>query len=513
MKKFTSVLSFNAAELRGVNQVGIGRSGMPIGTPAFGQFKDVMAMGIFGDAHDANKYYESITAQNIVPKPEDFLSVPFRLISATVVGGHSWKATDFSNVGALRASVPKLDRKPIYPNHTPDLYNSLGIITDPYWDDGGMQDGLMIPPGINGMMNLDAKTNPNLVRKVLMGAVFSNSVTVSFNWEPSHSFDNLAEFENSIGTIHKDGRMVTRKVTEVLDYYETSLVWLGADPFAKLLSPDGKLIHVDESAISFSKAPEEDKKKYTNEKIFFLDSAIDKNIISLSKEKFKAIPQLPKQNNNRKNMKRFLLAFITTFGDALNLKLSEDTEDLTPEQEQAFVSALAKLSMKDESATANAERLKLLEAFAKGVQSFDLENSTTAHFDVTKGADGLVLVNKSKLESNLTFAAAGKAQLDDKRKECVRLYSLAVGGKTEEATLELINSSTGKALDGLLTSYGGKVTEEFSATCTKCNSSTHIEMRSSRAEGSENKPEGGNTTEVLSSEDMYRRMSRPGAFL
>jgi len=224
-----SIFSFNKAESAklALDNVGVN---LPFSELAN---QDTEGFGWWGQSNNANVYQNIDVKKELLPKPEDFVKVPFRLISATTVGAGSWKVTDFSNEAVLKASMKKLIGKPVYPNHdSDDVFNYVGIIESVKWTEARMQDGQMIPAGIDGIIAIDGKTSPKIARGVLMGAIFSNSVTVNFDWEPSHFFESPNDFYHKIGTIHTDGKMVRRVVTNINDYYESSLVWLGADPFA-----------------------------------------------------------------------------------------------------------------------------------------------------------------------------------------------------------------------------------------------------------------------------------------
>ena len=73
-------------------------------------------------------------------------------------------------------------------------------------------------------MAVDAKTNPKVARGVLMGSIFSNSVTVEFEWKMSHPFENEYEFLDKIGQYGADGKMIRRVVTKILNYHKSSLI-------------------------------------------------------------------------------------------------------------------------------------------------------------------------------------------------------------------------------------------------------------------------------------------------
>jgi len=188
-------------------------------------------------------------------KEGDFLFAPFRLISATIVGGGTWKATDFSNEAVLRRSMPLLQDKPVYRNHWMDPDYWLGQVDSLAWGQSYVQssNGLIIPSGIDGLLAIDTvgKKNQQLARGIVTGSVRSNSVTIEFEWEPSHDFPDEWDFYYYLGEM-VEGKMVTRVVTKIIDYHETSIVGLGADPYAKAIKEDGELVDVDLAGASGS---------------------------------------------------------------------------------------------------------------------------------------------------------------------------------------------------------------------------------------------------------------------
>lgn len=186
--------------------------------------------------------------ENIALNPDEIYLVPFRLISATIVGAGTWKATDFSKAGVLKASMPLLKNKPIYRDHMMYVDYWAGIVNEVVWTNPYSQGVMDIPAGIDGLLALDTSTeeNRNLAKGVNMGAVTSNSVTVEFEWEPSHEFEKEWMFYENIGSI-VDGRMVCRVVTKIIEYHETSLVGLGADPYAKKITSSGELTNIDKA--------------------------------------------------------------------------------------------------------------------------------------------------------------------------------------------------------------------------------------------------------------------------
>lgn len=197
----------------------------------------------------ASSLREITVPEGVQVREEDLLLVPFRLISATIVGAYSWKATDFSDAKVLRNAMRKLLKKPVYTQHFADPDNAIGFVKDVVWTNAYMQNGVEVPAGVDGVLAIDTvgDRKESLARGIQMGAIHSNSVSVEFEWKASHDFQNEYDFVEAIGSL-VDGRMVTRVVTKVVDFFETSLVDLGADPYAKIIDSNGNLINIEEGA-------------------------------------------------------------------------------------------------------------------------------------------------------------------------------------------------------------------------------------------------------------------------
>lgn len=489
-------------------RLGIQYAGVNMGRPVKAtreQFDRVVAeFGLFGGSADPNKFFPDLSMDDIIPKPEDFINIPMRFLSATIVGGGSWKATDFSQEGVLKAATDKLNGKPLFTEHDQDVLNNVGMAVDPYWEEQTGTGDNFVPGGISGTAMVDAKTNPKLARSLLMGAIYSSSVTTTFDWEPSHSFKEMDEFYQAVGMMGKDNKMVRRIVSEVYDIDESSFVWLGADPFAKTKDQQGRLRNIDRKAVyfskvrendslSFDKAPAEEVEKYKTEKKLSVGLGITETLLSLSKEKLSKVtlPGVPKQENNTQAMNKFLLAFVTTFSKELNLsfKVDDTTTELTAEQEQELTDSLAKLGVKVEGAPEAVNFVKSLKVVAEN-NSFEAADISKLSLNkkemvvLTKEEYDTVTANAAKVlpDEQMTSlnkrAEQGDKYLQFKRDECVRLYKKSTK-EPDAAVLELISKSDMEVVDGLIKTYGGKAVEQYSATCTKCNSGEYISMRSS----------------------------------
>lgn len=206
---------------------------------------------------------------DILPKDEEYISVNFRALSKTIVPGH-W--IDWSKDNVLKDSVAMLLGATVYPNHEfSDINNWLGAVSNVAWDEAGANaEGV---PGINATYKIDALMNPRIARGLLMTppAIHSTSMTVLFKFEPSHPDiwnESRWRFCELLGE-EVEGSIVRLIVTEILEYWEASLVFQGADRLAKQYDEDEEEDFENLSAANLSALPtnsnEEKTMKLTNE--------------------------------------------------------------------------------------------------------------------------------------------------------------------------------------------------------------------------------------------------------
>lgn len=192
---------------------------------------------------------------DVLPAEGDYINVRFRALSKTLVPGH-W--LDWSSGNVLKDSVSKLPGTTVYPNHAMwDVNNWLGSVASAEWDEEGAQsEGVA---GINAIYKIDALMNPRIARGLLMQppAIHSTSMTVLFAFEYSHpdiAADDKYKFFRLLGE-EVDGRIVRFIVTEILDYWDASLVFQGADRLARKHDDDSEDFD-DESLSADPKMPQ-----------------------------------------------------------------------------------------------------------------------------------------------------------------------------------------------------------------------------------------------------------------
>lgn len=417
----------------------------------------------------------------IIPKEGDFMLFPFRQLSATIVGGGTWKATDFSKDGVLKRGTKLLNGVPAYLNHIQMVGKEIGTIGEAEWSGPYKNSkGDQVPGGIEAPFVIDSVLEPDLCRKMSSpnSPITSCSVTVIFEWEASHEFEREGDFYWHLGEVIKDGdgndEMVRRIVTKITAFEESSLVWMGADPFAKMLDDSGQVINIDKAA-AFAKyklSEDPERAKYDPERKFYVVDCLDsEKFLHLSKSSAKFIE--PKTENVI-NMNEELLLFLAAgFGVTVDdLKAGKVTK-------------------------AQAEKFKIVgsEAFAKMKSAEDFQKEVDAKTALeTKVTDlnneiATLKADKTKLEGEKTTLSAtatiGTSVLTKAREEAKRVYGIFSKGKPEKTITDEIEAEVDfEKLEKKIEMWGGKAISEFGGSCAKCGSK-EIKFRSSVPTGGE----------------------------
>lgn len=197
----------------------------------------------YDGAAAATEEISTLPASEILPREEDLYFLTMRAISQKVIEGY-W--IDYTRPGVLEASVPLLNQQRICVDHCWwKAESAIGAITGSAWDaEGQNSNGI---PGINIRFFVDSKIAPGIVRRLAypVPAIHSGSVTVGFEWEPSHPrLMDEDKFWWAMGE-EVEGSIVRLIVTNILFYREFSLVYEGADSDAKRL-PDDDTDNTDE---------------------------------------------------------------------------------------------------------------------------------------------------------------------------------------------------------------------------------------------------------------------------
>lgn len=427
---------------------------------------EVNKFGLFGSNTDYNTYYPDVTPEDVKPKDNEFIEPVFRMLSNCIVA-KNYMPTEFPK-NVLKASMGLLVGQTVNCDHETEIGNAIGSVKEVSWQNAYTDEtmGIEIPAGINAVLKIDAKANPRIARGIMMDppSIHSNSVTVQFEWKPSHSFEKEWEFYDKVGTIAEDGTMVRRIVTKIISYKETSLVSHGADPFAQIIK-NGKINnpqYAGATYYSFSDMPPMDEKTLRS-KIAYLDfKDIRSNDImyNTSKPNYEG-NQNPKIQNDMNELQKFLDQL---FSDGV-LSLAEGS---TPSMEVALSQVkdlvVAKNSLTQEKAKADQKISEL---------------------------QGEVTSLKEQISANQAMVNIGTSHLSEVRSSAIASYKKLYGDdKADQNILALLeaDSTNIETLLSLKATYDAQLDEKFPMRCAKCGSHD-VSRASSSTQG--NDPEDG----------------------
>lgn len=366
--------------------------------------------------------------------PEDFVEVTYRALSATVLAD---RPVDFSNEAVLKKGTKLLLNQTVYKDHETSVDNWVGKVIETAWD----KDTKGIPPGINAKLRLDSVKDPMIVRGVLQGALHSASVTVSFEWEPSHKeLMEAGSFFQHLGE-EIDGELVRIVVTRLEKFWEISLVWNGADQFAKQIDDDGNVVNAE--AIP-------------------AQSLSVKNTLTTNKED-------------------------TTMDALLKLLKQAFGSDVTAENFEAVFKAKLEAEKKDLEASTLELSKSLDEAKAKlGESKTELETLT------------------KKVAELDTQAKIGLAYLEETRAEAIKLYKLSASDKTNEVILKTLTESSFEIVKAWRDEFKTQVEDKFPLKCDSCQSKSVSRQSSAKLKDDPKTEEKVEKRQVVSDEQIER---------
>ena len=476
---------------------------------------------------------------------ENYLFKPFRMLTATKVGSKSWKSTDFSNAELLKNSMPVFDNVPIKTEHNVHVENTAGIVDSVFWDEETtFPNGQKIPSGINGIYAIDKINNPKLAENVRTGATNSTSVTIEFNWIPSHTFKTEDEFAKRVGSI-VDGKEVTRIVTEIINVHETSLVFLGADPYAKQIDKNGSLIRPDYGSYSKNgKFPEEEEVEFyksiqKNKKINVVCKN-EKFVLTLTKQ-YEGVNTneivIKKQEMDLKIENRLKELLNLSSADDLTVEMLEslskemkpkklkkgdvgykETDDEEKDEDAAEEATETPKEEKDEEGAEDDEETKKAKnAKAKKKADAEMAKESSEFSRKEIAFKGIIQSLTSEIKSleldnknSQAFSKAGERFLNDRRTLVIEAYKKneAVKGKTadEKVIASFQKENDVDVLNGFATSYGASLAEQFTMTCENCKS-TNVQMRSSQSNSNLDNPKTDLNDNVQTMDNWVRKIS------
>ena len=443
--------------------------------------ESVEKLGLFGSDIDYNTYYPNLTKEDLTPNSDEFIEPVFRLLSSTIVS-KNWNPTDFGQPGVLKASMKLLLGQTVNCDHSTDIGNAIGSVSQVMWQEAYKDGNFVIPAGINGVLKIDGKANPRIARGILMDppSIHSNSVTVQFKWDKSHPGMDDRDFWNKLGTYDEKGNMIRKVVTEVVRYLETSLVSHGADSFAQKIGEDGKIINPEfakRTWTSFAEYQEDTKKAY-----YFTDFKDDY-------KSFQESNDTPENNIN-----------------PLNTNKKESTMTLAEFLESLYGDNMLSLAEGQEKTAEVA--LQMVKDLVHGKN--DLQNKVD-NLTTEKNTLAEQVSNKDAEIANLTaMATVGKNHIASLRETTVANYKKLKGDAADETIITMLNAETTglQTLISLNKDYQAQLEEKFPLTCSHCGSHD-ISRGSSVQEPDKNDPDTTHNSEVSSTndviEDLYNK--------
>ena len=443
--------------------------------------ESVEKLGLFGSDIDYNTYYPGLTKEDLTPNSDEFIEPVFRLLSSTIVS-KNWNPTDFGQPGVLKASMKLLLGQTVNCDHSTDIGNAIGSVSQVMWQEAYKDGNFVIPAGINGVLKIDGKANPRIARGILMDppSIHSNSVTVQFKWDKSHPGMDDRDFWNKLGTYDEKGNMIRNVVTEVVRYLETSLVSHGADSFAQKIGEDGKIINPEfakRTWTSFAEYHEDTKKAY-----YFTDFKDDY-------KSFQESNDTPENNIN-----------------PLNTNKKESTMTLAEFLESLYGDNMLSLAEGQEKTAEVALQMVKDLVHGKNDLQAKVDNLTTEKNTLAEQVS-----NKEAEIANLTaMATVGKNHIASLRETTVANYKKLKGDAADETIITMLNAETTglQTLISLNKDYQAQLDEKFPLTCSHCGSHD-ISRGSSVQEPDKNDHDTIHNSEVSSTndviEDLYNK--------
>jgi len=372
------------------------------------------------------------------PDDRDYIHVPIRALSAAPVQGG---ILDFSYKGglALKAAVPMFNQLTIFKDHNLTVDTWLGKTSGAYWDEATPG----VPPGVNMMLDVDTKADPKTARGLISGALDSGSVTIKLNYEQSHPDMEPDEFMTRLGELC-DGEVVRALVTEVVRCMEYSVVWQGADVFAKVISEDGK-IHTPGRASN-----------------------------SLSHQR--------SQENNKMDWTKLALLLGLSLGE----NVTQESFEAAVKAQNINVSALAaaQVELTTVKTTLTATEAKLT---AAETQVAELTTSVTKATADLAASAAQVTALTAKVADLTPKAELGAVLLTETRAEALRLYNLVEAGKATDALRSLIGNADLSVARSFVQSYKDRAEQIAPLKCCDCGS---INLSRGTAQQNNDMPDG-----------------------
>ena len=440
--------------------------------------------GLFSNI-DYNTFFPDVQPKDFNPEKDEFIEPIFRLLSNCIVS-KNYNPTEFP-ADVLKASMPLLVGQTVNCDHETNIGNAIGSVVDVFWQEAyKTADGQEIPAGINGKLKIDAKANPRIARGINMDppSIHSNSVTVQFEWKPSHDFENPWEFWDRLGTYDENGQMIRRIATRIISYKETSLVSHGADPFAQLLDNKGKIINPGYASSVYNSFSEVIKEK------------VSSSCSAVSTTDYKALGEVAVMHNTSININK---------GEQPSPVDKNQNKNIMNKELQEFLEKLFGEGMLSLAEGSSASVELVLTEVKKLVQ--DKKDLSIQLTEAQKNASTLqekVTNLENDAKENTSFIEMGKNHLKEVREATLASYKKISGEeKIDTHIVNLIeNTASLDLLISLKSTYDAQLEEKFPLHCADCGS--HNINRASSVSQEEH---SGKKTTAKSDEEILNELA------
>lgn len=447
--------------------------------------QDIEQFGLFDNSTpNYTTYYPEVTEKDLHPSEDEFIEPMFRMLSNVTVHA-KFNPINFPKE-VLKSSMKLLVGQTINIDHEWAVGNAVGSVKAVEWQDSYKAGNITIPAGINAVLKIDGKSNPRIVRGIMMDppSIHSNSVTVSFEWVKSHPEMDDESFWSKLGTYDKKGNLIQRVATKILAYHETSLVGHGADPFAQKIK-DGKIVnpkyakaryplssHLKNEAEQFIVW---DWKQFNGKDIISNDTTI---LEEFNNEQFN-------NEKNQKDMEVILRMLETIWGLEINSLTEENYEE-----------KLKGIKIESDQFKSKAEE------DPAPLKIGDFEGSEAIKIEMTRLGE-IVKDLPEDLTAQLIMAKTGTEMIQALRDDTDRLYKLTVEEGKEDASILAVHAGADYAtLKALHKQYDELTEGEFNFTCKECGSHDITRASASPANGDEG-------LVIKSTEEVIQNLTSP----
>lgn len=442
--------------------------------------ESISKFGLFSNI-DYNTFFPDVQPKDFNPEEDEFIEPIFRLLSNCIVS-KNYNPTEFP-ADVLKASMPLLVGQTVNCDHETNIGNAIGSVVEVFWQEAyKTADGQEIPAGINGKLKIDAKANPRIARGINMDppSIHSNSVTVQFEWKPSHDFENPWQFWDRLGTYDENGQMIRRIATKIISYKETSLVSHGADPFAQLLDNKGKIINPGYASSVYNSFSEVIKEK------------VSSSCRAVSTTDYKTLGEVAVMHNTSININKGEQPSPVDKNQNKNIMNKELQEFL----EKLFGEGMLSLA---EGSSASVE-LVLTEVKKLVQEKKDLSTQLTEAQNNASTLQEKVTTLENEAKENTSFIEMGKNHLKEVREATLASYKKISGEeKIDTHIVNLIeNTASLDLLVSLKSTYDAQLEEKFPLHCADCGSHNINRASSiSQEENKDKKPAAKSDEEIL----------------